>query len=647
MSSPQRVVPRRAAPARLDALDGLRTIAVFLVAFFHVAMPGLSAGFAGVDVFFVLSGYLITSGLVREIQRSETIDLVSFWTRRLRRLMPAAMLVIVVVLVWAWTLAPVFRRPSLGGDSFMTVVYLANWHFMQAGSYFAADGTQSPLLHMWSLAVEEQFYLLWPLVLTVVIITVHRAGRTRRTLTWATGVCAAMLAFSAVLLPVLYGLSETPDRAYMGTDTKAFEPLLGALAALLVSRDGVEDWVRAHARAIGWSGLALAVGTFPFLSGPSAFYFRGGAFLFSLGTLGVLLGATRDPGWLPARALAVAPMAYLGRISYGIYLWHWPLAVWLGAHAAFRPLPALGVVVGTVSLASLSYHFYEQPILTGRLRPWFTTRRTLGVAAATMALVAVAAAPLGESPLTPAARAVMPRPALDSKGILFVGDSVPQRLMPVLSSVGTARGLTITAGTRGGCSPLGVAQRISPEDTVGDKCPSVRSEQADAAWANAPGTVVWWSRYEIADRYQGDTLLTAGTPAFWDQQLADLDVATDRLTAYGATLVVVLTEPPGKGMDTRCTPSDCHPFLRRMVTQDVLRLHWNELVRQRAAIDARIKVITVDDIACPRGPRPLCDDTLASPRTLARPDGSHFDVERAGDPIATAVITRALAAAGH
>lgn len=121
------------------------------------------------------------------------------------------------------------------------------------------------------------------------------------------------------------------------------------------------------------------------------------------------------------------------------------------------------------------------------------------------------------------------------------------------------------------------------------------------------------SRYEIADRYQGDTLLTAGTPAFWDQQLADLGVATDRLTAHGATLVVVLTEPRARGWTPAAPPSDCHPFLRRMVTQDVLRLHWNELVRQRAAIDARIKVITVDDIACPRGPRPLCDDTLASP----------------------------------
>ena len=147
----------------VPSLDGLRTIAVGLVIAFHLAVPGLGSGFAGVDVFFVLSGYLITAGLLADTAKHGRPRFARFWQRRFQRLLPAATLVLLAVLTYATLLAPYYRRTALADDTAWTSAYLANWHFMQANTYFSSDGTSSPLLHMWSLAVEEQFYFAWPL----------------------------------------------------------------------------------------------------------------------------------------------------------------------------------------------------------------------------------------------------------------------------------------------------------------------------------------------------------------------------------------------------------------------------------------------------------------------------------------------------
>ncbi|GAA1393139.1 acyltransferase family protein [Luteococcus peritonei] len=652
--SQQAPPPPRAA--RLDALDGIRTIAVFLVVLFHVAAPGMAAGFIGVDVFFVLSGYLITTGLVSGLLKRESVDLVRFWTRRLRRLMPAAMLVVLVVLLWSWTMAPAYRRPVLGSDAFHTVVYLANWHFMTAGSYFNDDGNQSPLLHMWSLAVEEQFYLLWPLLVfgCLTLARRHRGDGSvgRKAVRLLTAVTVLLLLGSAILLAVLTD-PTAPDRAYMGTDTKAFEPLLGALAALLVSRPAIAGLVRRHARLLGWLGVVTMVVLFSRAAGPSAGYFRGEAFVFCLGTALLVLAAGSAPDWWLSRALAWGPMSYLGRISYGIYLWHWPLAVWLGAHAHFSWWRAAAVILLTVALAAASYHLYEQPILNGRWSGWFTTRRTVGLAAAMMLFTSLLAAPLGGTPLTPLARAVLPSKPLDRNAWLVVGDSVPKRLLPVLAPAGEAAGITVDSASMGGCSPLGVHQRISADDVAGERCPQVRQSQSEALVATNPATVVWWSRYEVADRYQGDQLLTPATPAFWQAQRRDFEESVDRLTVNGATLVVVLTEPPGVGMRTRCSARTCVPFLQRLVVHDDYRRTWNAMVTEMARSDRRLRTVTMDDVVCNRPPTPsatygsaLCDDTV-SPGRVGRPDGSHFDNELVGSKVSAALLQRVGAATGR
>ncbi|MGJ6980653.1 acyltransferase family protein [Aestuariimicrobium soli] len=629
---------------RLDALDGLRTIAVFLVILFHVGTPWMAAGYIGVDMFFVLSGFLITAGLLRELDRSGRIDLARFWSRRIRRLMPAAMLVLAVVLVWTVFGADTYRHPGLGADVFFTSLYVANWHFIGSASYFSHDGTTSPLLHMWSLAVEEQFYLAWPLLMVALWWPLRR--RSERLHRVVIGVAIAVLTVvSAVLLWVLYQPTAS-DRAYMGTDSKIFEPLLGAGLALALTVPAVKRFAARRGAVVATVALVALLPLFAVMDGPAPFYFRGGALLFSLAVAAVVMGLAEAPGGLVARALAWSPMAYLGRISYGLYLWHWPFAVWFSTHlGTFRPLRALAVVALSVAAAVVSYHLVEVPIREGRISRMLGTRRTFAAGLATILVPVLAASAIGGTPLSPL---FDPLRSNESKAnvVMVVGDSVPQRLMPALAPAGKAAGLDLVTATAGGCSPLGVLQKISPYDETGPTCLKVRDTQSQRLKESNAGVVLWWSRYEIADRYVGDTLLAPPSQAFWSAQLDDFRQAVQRLTANGATLVVVLTEPPGVGMSSRCSAKTCHPFLQRMVVHDDYRVTWNDLVKREAASNPRLRTITVDDVLCTT-PAPggdaygssLCDDHLPGGE-LIRPDGSHVNLPTAGSTVAEAVIGR-------
>ncbi|HMS37995.1 MAG TPA: acyltransferase, partial [Arachnia sp.] len=336
----------------MPSLDGVRTVAVGLVIAFHLSVPGMGLGFAGVDVFFVLSGYLITAGLLRDVGRDGGPRYASFWQRRFKRLLPAAALALLVVLAYATYLLPLHRRSAASWDVFWTALYVGNWHFMGSGGYFASDGTPSLLLHMWSLAVEEQFYFAWPLLIGATALLARRLGRAERTVGWLGAVAVALIAASVSALALLYD-PASPDRAYMGTDTKAFEPLLGALLAIGLSRPAARDWCARHARALTILGVVGAAASLPFLAGPSPFYFRGGALALSLAVAALIAGLLAGPGTAVAHALGWAPVAYLGRISYGLYIWHWPWSVWLGvAHRdEFRPGPAAVALAATLACA--------------------------------------------------------------------------------------------------------------------------------------------------------------------------------------------------------------------------------------------------------------------------------------------------------
>jgi len=365
-------------------LDGLRALAVAAVFLYHARIDWLPGGFLGVDLFFVLSGYLITSLLLVEWEARNRIDLRRFWLRRARRLLPA----LVVVVLGALILASIFARHDLAqtrSDAVSSLLYYTNWHEIIANhSYFNLRGNPSLLQHTWSLAIEEQFYIVWPLLLVPGLVLV---GRRRLPMLVIAGIAA-----SAALMWILYNPSD-PTRVWNGTDTRAFLLLMGILLAL------VWPYVERMRRALpllelfGVSALVGTVLLFRQMHDFDPTLWQGGdlaaAFCFV-----VLIAAVAHPGTGLGQALGVAPLRWIGERSYGIYLWHWPIIV-LVAGVNARPSP--GVVVGEAALvvaaAALSFRFVEQPIRTRGLQRWlaqYSRRFRLEVVGAG-ALVLVAA----------------------------------------------------------------------------------------------------------------------------------------------------------------------------------------------------------------------------------------------------------------
>lgn len=340
-------------------LDGLRAIAVTAVFLYHSRIDWLPGGFLGVDLFFVLSGYLITSLLLVEWEARNRIDLRRFWLRRARRLLPALVVVVLASLV----LSAIFARQDLArtrSDVFSSLFYFANWHQIVANrSYFNLMGNPSLLQHTWSLAVEEQFYIVWPLLLVPCLVLV---GRKRMPMIVIAGIAA-----SAALMWILYNPND-PSRVYYGTDTRAFLLLMGILLAL------VWPWIvrlRQAVPLLELFGIAALVGSvllFRQMQDFNPTLYRGGdlaaAFCFA-----VLVAAVAHPKTGIGEALGVAPLRWIGERSYGIYLWHWPIIILV---AGVNARPSVGVVVAEAALvlavAALSYKYVEQPIRTGSLQ---------------------------------------------------------------------------------------------------------------------------------------------------------------------------------------------------------------------------------------------------------------------------------------
>ena len=341
-------------------LDGLRAIAVIAVFAYHARIDWLPGGFLGVDLFFVLSGYLITSLLLVEWEARNRIDLRRFWLRRARRLLPALVVVVLGVLV----LSAIFARQDLAhtrSDAVSSLLYYTNWHEIFANrSYFVRTGNPSLLTHLWSLAVEEQFYLVWPLLLVPALVLL---GRRRLPMLVIAGIAA-----SAALMWMLYNPGSDPSRVYFGTDTRAFLLLMGILLALVWP--AIERLRRALPllELLGIAALVGAVLLFRNMQDFNPTLYRGGDLAASFCFV-VLIAAVAHPKTGIGNALGVAPLRWIGERSYGIYLWHWPIIVLL---AGVNTRPGLGIVAAEAALvlaaATLSYRFVEQPIRTGSLQ---------------------------------------------------------------------------------------------------------------------------------------------------------------------------------------------------------------------------------------------------------------------------------------
>lgn len=363
-------------------IEGLRAIAVMMVLLYHAGVPGISGGFAGVDVFFVISGYLITGLLVREAERDGRISIPRFYARRARRLLPAATLVLVATALAAWWLLPRGRHLETGGEILGATGYVVNWVLAaREVDYLAEDADPSLVQHYWSLSVEEQFYVVWPLLIILVLWLARRLGARVRPLLVLT---LALVTVASFVWSVVH-TADSPQLAYFVTTTRVWQ--LGAGAGLVLLTPALRRLSRPAAALLAWAGLAMIAATLV-LVGPQTPWPGSAALLPTLGTAAVIAAGITSPHTPPARLLSRRPMLFLGAVSYGLYLWHWPA---LRLLAELRPdsglATRLAVSALSILLAWATLRLVEDPI---RFHPGLArdTASTLRLGALAMLLSA-------------------------------------------------------------------------------------------------------------------------------------------------------------------------------------------------------------------------------------------------------------------
>ena len=353
--------------AYMPALDGLRAIAVAAVLLYHAGQTWIPGGFLGVEMFFVISGYLISSLLLAEWESTHRIDLKAFWLRRARRLLPAVLLLVVGTVSWTSIFHP-DELSSLRGDVLSTVGYVNNWYQILAHkSYFESVGRPSLLRHMWSLAVEEQFYLIWPLTFALLLRTIPRR--------FILGGVIAGAVLSSVCMAVMFHPNSDPSRVYYGTDTRASGLLLG-VALALVWRPGTGAGVSNEVilNTMGFGALACLTACFAVINEFQPFLYRGGFTLVGLVTAELIAVVMVSRTGMVAQCLGSPPLRWAGTRSYGIYLWHFPVFMltrpqldvpWDG------PVWLVARLLVTGLIAEVSYRWLESPIRHGALaRGW-------------------------------------------------------------------------------------------------------------------------------------------------------------------------------------------------------------------------------------------------------------------------------------
>jgi peptidoglycan/LPS O-acetylase OafA/YrhL len=440
----------------LPGLDGLRALAVAAVVAYHVDLGWAQGGLLGVGVFFTLSGYLITDLLLGQQESTGRLQLASFWLRRARRLLPALIVMLAVVVAWV-TLLDRPLLPAVRGAVVASALYVTNWWLIaQHSSYFAQFGPPSPLEHLWSLAVEEQFYLIWPWLLWIGL-----RWRRSRAVTGARLAAASLLlaAASAVAMGLLYQPGYDPTRVYDGTDTRAFGLLIGAALAFVWPsrhlRAEVADGARWVLDGAGFAGLAVFAVLVWRTGEYSPFLYRGGMVLLSFAAA-LMVAAAASPASRFGRILGWWPLRWLGVRSYGIYLWHFPIiALTAPPGGGDTPARAILQVTATIGCAALSWRYIEEPIRHGALSRWWAQMRgnswrlgTLGrrariaVAASAPVLVLAScgmagvvhsgsASPVAASPVAASKPAVSVRgPARTScRAVVHIGDSTSEGLI--------------------------------------------------------------------------------------------------------------------------------------------------------------------------------------------------------------------------
>jgi peptidoglycan/LPS O-acetylase OafA/YrhL len=650
------------------ALDGVRALAVAGVVLFHVGVPGLGGGFLGVDAFFVLSGFLITSLLLGEHARTGRIRLGAFWGRRARRLLPALLVTLVLVAVIGRRLLDPNALKLLRGDSISALFYYANWRMIwHGGGYFAATATPSPLQHTWSLGIEEQFYLIWPLLLAGLLAWVA-ARRTRAVLLIF---CVVGAALSSGLMALLFRPADT-DRDYYGTDTRAQALLIGAaLAALLAGRLGTTPtgtrptgttptsatptgtrpigYERRHRAtrderhpvtgALALAGLAVIAILAHVASGTAGWMYHGGFTLAALAVAAVIAHAMISPSAPLTRFLALAPLVWLGRISYGVYLYHWPLFAFVDSTNTGLTGPALMSVrlAATLAIAALSFYLLESPIRHGALTrhlPRYApvpiallaaagTAVTLVVATAPTATATTAApvviAPVTPRPSTTGTRTVpMDRPGRKTGSeprITFFGDSVSWTVGTYLPS---HPGMSVTVRAIEGCgiATLPDILELGTPHTNYPGCTTWYNRWQHGVNTDNPDvSVILLNRWELMDRKLNGAYQHVGQPAYDAYLLGQLDHAVDIVGSKGAAVVLLTAAYTHRAErpDGSLYPEDDPARVRA----------WNQLlVQEQAKHPHEVTILNLNQLVCPNG---VFTWNVGGMRI--RSDGLHFTPE--------------------
>ncbi|MGC9668268.1 acyltransferase family protein [Planosporangium sp. 12N6] len=633
------------------ALDGLRTLAVGSVIVYHLGGRWLPGGFLGVDLFFVLSGYLITGLLLDEHSQRARIRLSTFYLRRTRRLLPALLLVLVAVAVAVHYWEPPWQWTARRGDLLAGLFYYANWHLIATDqSYFAQFASQSPLRHAWSLAIEEQFYLVWPLL--VVLALRWLAGSTLRRRA-AVAVLVLGTVASALTMVLVYD-PASPTRAYVGTDARAQQLLIGALLAVLMRH------VKPAAKAAAWSAVPVVAATAALMltvGDRGSFYYRGGATVAAVAFAALIWAVDTAPtGWV-ARLLSFWPLRSTGKISYGLYLWHWPVILYLPGQL-LAGLPATPVrILMSFALAIASYHLVELPIRRGWPPFAVGTFPRAAVAAPTVlalcgafAVVSTARPPAPQPeiknlvaasalvPVPSAAGLLSPDPCLESQAICervrpvpgypvfaVIGDSTARALDPGMIDLALRTGWGYVLMGHNGCgltSLVNTGGDGKPKPWMQDCAQQTPLRIRETLDRYHPRVVITSSRWETIQHLGPDGTIIRALTGQWATDIHDsLSEMARTVVASGAKLAflpVLPVSPADTGCINHPTKPSCSPG------SDALTDSTNQVYRHVADEVPNTRLISMQDVVCPAN---RCRPTIDG--VVLRFDGVHFGPEGA------------------
>ena len=602
-------------------LDGLRAIAVLGVMAYHEPNVELAGGFLGVDLFFVLSGFLITGLLLDERRRSGTLSLRSFWNRRARRLLPALAGLLLVVLVVTTLIGDVSQRSDLPSGLLSAVFYVSNWNLIaHSQSYFDQFTSLSPLQHLWSLAIEEQFYVVWPLVVIACL------ARSRRLLIGVT----AFAALTSIGLMAFFLGDGDPSRSYYGTDTRAFSLLIGALGAMFawhLRPSGRKTFIT------GLLGLLALAGAFLFIHDSDRWMYRGGFVVFAFVALGVIILASGDT--IVSKTMSHPILRKIGFLSYALYLWHWPIRVFATDTRLHLPDTTLGEISGV--LIRLALTFGLSWLSMKLIERWFRRSELgvarfgigwLGVGALLMAFALLAAPSVGSTIATsigadqPASRErslATPRDP-NRPSLLIVGDSVAVTLDNGVRHI-IDPNVSVSGGAELGCALLLSPKAMTFDGTWtadGTQCPDHDQYWSQLVTSQNPDVVIiLMGAWDLYARDWGNGAVAPGDPEF-DQNYREAMNATLRTLSANGAEVIVLTTPcfaPGPG--ERAGPQ--HDPQRAQRIAELQREAVDTLNMSQPVAPASI--VDLQSITCDNG------FTQTREGISWRPDGVHFSID--------------------